>query len=836
MNHRYLMGLLLLAGLGPLTSTAQSYRISGRITAAATGEGIPFAAISLQNKPIGTTADADGKYTLTTQQLADSLVVLSLGYRPQTVALTKAPSQTVDIQLTPAATSLKEVRVYAKGGDPAYRVLREAARRRAEFDPRQLSAFQYDNYTRVEGYINDFGRKARQRNRKPGPIGRLLGSLPSVTDDNGQPAVPVFISENSSNYYERHQPDYTKERILKTRIRAVGITDGSLISQFTGASFQQYNFYRAYVSMLQKDIPSPVGEVWQAIYTYRMVDTLAVGETVCYQIDFEPKRKTDLAFAGTVWLDTTRLGLVQLEARVGRQANINFVEALRIEQAYETVATGARLPNRTQVLIDTEQPTPNAPGALIRFFMAASNIVINQPQPAVFYDPAIELADDYRQEDLAYWEQTRPDPLTEAEARAFRVVDSVRNVPFVRFSGEVVKLAANGYQPIGHTNLDIGPMIYSYANNTIEGNRFRLGLRTNGGFSHRWVLSGYGAYGTRDGKFKYSIGAEYIASRKPWTVIGFQHSYDLERIGVSPETIPSTIFLAYARFGTQRRAYFQEQSYGYIRRDLGKGFSQSIGVRTRTFDPQFAFGYVQPGSNPTEGNVHTSFQTAELLWETRFAPDEIQLQNDNERLTVGSSRKPVFTFRYALSLRHVLNSDFTYQRLSLEIKQTFRLGVFGRTTYVLDGGIIPSTLPYPLLFVPIGNQSSFRLGNAYNLMNYFEFATDRYVSAKIEHNFDGYILNRIPAIRRLKWRTVISAKVLYGSVSAANQALTPATDQQGNALTGFRALGRVPYVEVGYGIDNIFKLIRVDAIHRLTYRNLPDVTPFAIKASAWVKL
>ncbi len=819
------------------SSRAQStYRITGRITTN-TNEGIPFAAIALQNRPTGTTADADGRFTLTTTQLSDSLIVQSLGYRNRTVALTKELAQTVDIQLLPAATSLQEVRVYGKGGDPAYRVLREAAKRRAEFDPDQLSAFQYDNYARVEGYINDFGRRSRQRNRRPGPVGRLLSGLPSVTDEKGLPAVPVFISENASEYYQRNQPDRTKERILKTRIKAVGITDGSLVSQFTGATFQQYNFYRPYVRVLQKDIASPVGEVWQATYTYRMVDTLAIGETVCYQIDYEPKRATDLAFAGTMWLDTTRLGLVQLDARVGKQANINFVDELRIEQEYETLTPGARLPTRTHIVIDTDQLTANAPGALVRFYMAASNIVINKPQPAGFYDPAIELANGYRQDDPTYWQQARPDPLTEAENRAFRVVDSVQNVPIIRASSEFLKLAANGgYQPLGNTHLDIGPLLYSYANNTVEGNRIRLSLRTNAGFSRRWVLSGYLACGTRDQRVKYNIGAEYIASRKPWTVIGFQHSYDMEQIGVSPETINSTIFLAYARFGQQRRPYLQEQRYAYIRRDLGKGFTQTLGLRSRSFEPLFSFAYRTPTNDPTETHLKSSYETTELLWETRFAPDEIQLQNDNDRFTIGSSRKPVLTFRYALSLRNVLGSNFTYQRFSLELKHSFRMGVLGRTTYVVDGGIIPSTVPYPLLFIPVGNQSSFRLGNAYNLMNYFEFASDRYVAAKIEHNFEGLFFNRIPAIRRLKWRTVATAKVLFGGVSAANQALTPATDTQGNVLSGFRALGRTPYVEVGYGIDNIFKLFRVDAIHRLTYRDLPNVTPFAIKVSAWVNL
>ena len=590
--------------------------------------------------------------------------------------------------------------------------------------------------------------------------------------------------------------------------------------------------------MLKKDTPSPVGESWQTAYTFRMADTLAVGEMVCYQIDFQPKRESDLAFSGTVWLDTTRLGLIEIEARVGKRANINFVEDLRISQQYEPTEPGARLPTRTQITIDTDQPPANPPGALIRFFIAARNVVVNQPKEAAFYDPAIKLADDYKQADAGFWERARPDPLSAAESRAFQVVDSVRNVPIIKISGEAIKLVANGYQPLGNTNLDIGPLLYSYAWNDIEGSRLRVGLRTNTGFSRRWVLSGYAAYGTRDQRFKYGLGTEFIISRKPWTVLGVQHSYDLDQLGIAPETVGNNpVFLAYTRFGTQRRAYFQEQTYGYLKRDLGRGFTQTIGIRTRDFDPLFAFTYTVSSNNPLKIQQRNYFKTSELVLETRFAPDELFVQNDNERLSLGALRKPVVTLRYNLAMQGVLCSDFTCHRLSAEVRHSFRLGVLGRTTYVMGGGIVPATLPYPLLFIPLGNQSLFRVDNAYNLMNYFEFVTDRYATLRLQHNFEGLFFNRIPAIRRLKWRTLVTAKILAGSVTEANQTLSPTTNTPGQPVADVQPLTwQKPYVKVGYGIDNIFKLIRVDGIHRLTYRDAPNATPFAIKVSAWVKL
>lgn len=831
----WLLGFL----TGQMANAQTVFTITGRVTDVATGEGIPFASVSLKGLTIGTTTDAEGKYTLRVRQLSDSLLATSLGYQTNAKVLQKIAEQTVDVGLVAAATRLQEVRVYGKGGDPAYRVLKTAATKRKQFDPDRLMAFQYDSYTKVEAYVNEFS-KPRKANRKPGPVGRLLSKLPSVTDESGNPAVPVFISENASEYFQRNNPDYAKERILKTQVKAIGITDGSLVSQFTGATFQQYNFYRPYVRILQKDIASPIGENWQAVYSYRMIDTTAIGSLPCYQIDFEPRQQADLAFTGTVWIDTLSLGLVQIETRVGKRANINFVEELRIDQEWEPVGDGALLPVRTHILIDTDEVTTRSPGALIRFFLAAQNVVVNQPKETSFYTPSIELAEDFNTPSPDFWRTARPDSLPAEQLLAMRVVDSVRNVPFIKFAGEVAKLGFNGYQPLGRTNLDIGPLLYTYANNTIEGNRIRLGLRTNTGFSKKWILSGYLAYGTLDDRLKYGLKGEYIVKRKPWTVIGAEHRYDMDRLGVSPEnTGGNSIFLAYSRFGTIRRPYLQEHSYAYIYREMGKGFTQTLGVRTQSFNPLFNFAFRSLSDDPHDPAIQHTYNTTELVWETRFAPDEMVIQNDNERLSFGASRKPVFTLRYNIGL--FCSNQTPYHRLTLDMRHSFRMGVLGRTTYRLGVGYIPSTLPYPMLFIPLGNESWFRVDNAYNLMNYFEFVSDRYASALIEHNFEGLFFNRIPGIRRLKWRTLATAKILIGGISQANASLTPAVDEKGNVIQGFRSLGRVPYIELGYGIDNIFKVFRVDAIHRLTYRNSTDptarsVTPFAIKVSAWLSL
>lgn len=287
---------LMLIGLSFSATAQTTYMVSGQVTDAATGEGIPFASIAVKGKTSGTTSDGNGRYTLRLTQFADSLLVLSLGYKTGSYPILALPAQTINAALTAAATRLQEVKVYTKGGDPAYRIMREAVRRRDQYNPARLSAYQYESYTKIEGYINNFAQK-RKKNRRPGPISRFLGKLPAVVDENGKPAVPVFISETASTFYARIDPQKTKEYVQKSHVTGVGISDGGLIAQLTGASFQQYNFYRPSLSILQKDIPSPISSQWETVYRFRLKDTIVLNNAVCYEIEFTPKRASDLAFA-----------------------------------------------------------------------------------------------------------------------------------------------------------------------------------------------------------------------------------------------------------------------------------------------------------------------------------------------------------------------------------------------------------------------------------------------------------------------------------------------------------------------------------------------------------
>ncbi|MCE7061080.1 DUF5686 and carboxypeptidase-like regulatory domain-containing protein [Dyadobacter sp. CY343] len=811
--------------------------IKGRVTDASTGDAIPFANVAIKASLYGTTTNFDGFYQLNYNPPADSISVTYVGYENRSKAIkADLTEQTIDVQLAPGSTQLREVKIFA-GENPAWAILRKIVANRKTNNIDNLGAYEYESYNKIQIDIDNLSEKFRNR-KAVKKMTHIVDKYDEVKGENGETIIPIFISESVSNVFYRRDPKKKKEIINKTKISGVGLTDGSLTSQLIGSSFQQYNFYNNWLNLLEKDFVSPISENWKLYYEYYLADSVYNGSSYDYHIEFEPRQEQDLAFTGNFWVDGDTYALTQIDVNVGKKANLNFIEKIKIQQSYELFEDeGKWLTSKTRVLIDVDEPTKQTAGMLLKFYSANSNFKLNAPRDSKFYDTSIELKDDYMKHDSTFWIKSRPEALSPSERLSFQLVDSLRVLPVVKTYTEILNILVNGYKKIDKWNIDIGPYLFLYANNAVEGHRFRMGFRTDPGFSRKWIFSGYGAYGTRDKAFKYGAGMDYIIDRKPWTMAGISYSKDLERLGVSAETIgPNTLFGAFSRFGAFRRAYWQEDVSAYFKREVVKGLTGSVQIRHRDFRPLFPFAYKTQPYAGIDSPTKSAFDITEINFETRFANKETFLQNDNERISMGNGNSPAFTLRYTLGVKNFLGGDFNYNKLSFNVKQSFRTGVIGRTYYNLTFGLIPSTLPYPLLYTPLGNESLFYVDNAFNMMRYFEFVSDRYVSLRMEHNFEGFLLNRIPAIKKLKWRMLATGKLFYGSISESNLALTAATDDAGHEIQLFNKLKDRPYVELGYGIDNILKSGRIDFIHRLTYLDNPNVTPFAVKISFWFSL
>jgi hypothetical protein len=816
--------LLFLIIFLPAFASAQTV-VKGKVIDAQSGDPIPFANVLFKGTAHGGTTDFDGNFTVRTTTNADSLVVSYMGYTTRTKKVQPGITQTINFQLEEVATALQEVVVLA-GENPAFEVLRNVVRNKATNDKRKLLAYEYDTYTKIEIDVDNMSDKFRER-KVIKKITQVIDSVEQIAGEDGKPVLPIFISESVSRYYYRTNPQLRLEHILKSKINGIGIQDGTLVTQFVGASFQEYNFYQNWLNIVTKEFVSPIADGWRLYYNYDLIDSLYIGDDYCYRLDFFPKSPQDLAFTGTMWITKNEWALKQIDATVGKQANLNFIEKIRIQQELEPTSEGAWIPVKNRVLIDISELSKTSAGMLAKFYTSNKNIVVNEPRDPSFYAREIVMAEDARkQEAEEYWDTLRHEPLSETEKNVYRMIDTLQNIPVVKTYTDIIKIAVNGYYSAG--KVDLGPYISLMAINNIEGFRIQPGFKTNYDFSKKWVMGGSLGYGFRDEKIKYTAFVQNILSRDRWTTMTFSARSDLGRVGVDDENLADNyLFLAAQRWGKFRRAYYFDESRFSFQRELMRGLSQRAAFRYTTFRPVYDFGYVHPGN---EADTAATFENAELILETRFSRDELFVINDNERISLGTSKWPAITLRYTHGFKGIAGSDFDYDKLRMSIHKRIRFGPAGVGYVTLTGEYVFSKLPYPLLSLHLGNQTPFFAHVTYNLMDYGEFVSDRFAALHYSHHFEGLLLNRIPLMRKLKWRLVGTSNIILGGMSSMNKSLIAEHSEDGGLAVGFLSRG-VPYIELGYGVENILKFFRVDFIHRVTYLDKeknPDVRKFGV--------
>jgi hypothetical protein len=797
--------------------------VKGKVTDAGSGDPIPFVNITFRGNTSGTTTDFDGNYSIKLSAPSDTIIATYIGYKARKKKLDAVPQQVINFQLEEEATNLQEI-VFDAGENPAFQILRNVVKAKDKNDKRRLSAYEYDSYTKIEMDVDNMTEKFRKR-KVVKKITQVLDSIEQIAGEDGKPILPIFISESVSKFHFRDNPQLRYENILKSKITGVGIQDGSLITQFIGTSFQEYNFYQNWLNIVSKDFVSPIADGWRIYYNYDLTDSLYIGDDYCYRLDFFPKSPQDLAFTGSIWITKNEWALKQIDATVGREANLNFIERIKIQQELEASTEGAWLPVKNRVLVDVGELTNFSAGMLAKFYTSNKNFVVNKPRDVSFYEHQILMAEDARQfEDETYWDTLRHEPLSEAEKNVYRMIDTLQNIPVVKTYTDILKIAVNGYYDAG--KLQLGPYIALVAFNNIEGFRLQGGFKTSMKFSKKWVLGGSLGYGFDDERIKYSAFVQNIIDREHWTTFSVRVRSDLGRVGIDDESLADNyLFLAAQRFGVFRRGYYFDETRVNFQRQLFKGFTQRVAFRYSTFNPVFDFAYYP---NPSDQSATTTtYQNAEIIIESKWARDELFIMNDNERLTLGASKWPVVTARYTHGFKGAFGSDFTYDKLRLSISKRVRFGPLGTGYVNLAGEYVFNTLPYPLLSLHLGNQTPVYAQVTYNLMDYGEFISDRFGSLNYSHHFEGFLLNKIPLMNRLKWRLVGTSNIIFGGMSQRNRSVIPAETLPG----GFLSYGR-PYMEMGYGVENIFRFFRIDFIHRLSYlektAERPDPRKFGI--------
>ena len=796
-------------------SIEQTTIVQGKIIDKRNREPLPFVTVSFKGTKIGTTTDFEGNFKLKTTLPVDSIKASYVGYKTFFKKINEGKSQTLVIEMT-ESSELRAV-VVKVGVNPALRIINNARKNRSINNQENLSAYQFDSYNKVELSLNNISDQMKERTLFK-PIKGLFDTAFQMKNEEGKYILPLFINETYSQYYYNKIPSKNKEVMVASSTTGIGVGDKSFITDLMGTSLQNFNFNENFVRILAKDFISPLSNICHNYYVYTLLDSNIENEKKVYKVQVNLKDEQDLGFLGHIWIQEGTWAMVRIDVEISKHANINFIDRLKLQQELKQTDAGPFIPFKNRMIIDVAELTKNTSGIIAKFYNSASEIVVNSPKELSFYDRLLERAEEETLErDSNFWISKRPEPFTPVERKMFSMVDSIKNLPAIQTYIDVVRIIVDGYKRIG--GVDWGPYVFLYGYNNFEGSRVRLGFKTNHFFSKRWILKSHLAYGFKDEKFKYGLSADYISNRKDWTVWSISYRDDYDILGITTDFGPgnnaSNVFQAISIFADGIRLNRTHELRLGLFKQFSRDWTYRVGIQHNTFEPlgDFIFAYKTP-----EGETRGSFNNAQISAELRWSYKELLIVRGNDRLRLARSLYPSLTFTYTHGFKGIVGSNFDYNKLQLNVWQHANTGIFGTADYWITLGKIWGRLPYPLLDVARGNQVFLYSDFNYSLMNFYEFISDEYAHLTYIQHFEGLGLNSIPVVKNWKWRTFAFVKAAYGSLSKEDQSLLPEFNKEGKKLNKINYFkDNIPYVEVGYGFENIFRIFSINMVHRLTY-------------------
>ncbi len=804
-----------------IVANAQLTKIMGTITDGDTGEPLPFVNIIFKGTNIGVTSDFDGNYSIETETPGDTLIASFIGYERSYALVIEGKFQVIDFVMKSQNVLLDAV-IIRPGINPAEVLLAKIIENKPNNDPDHFDSYQYEAYTKIELDANNITEKFKNR--------RIYRHFDFIFDNvdtstiNGKTYLPIFLSESLSDVYGRKDPRGFIEKIKATKIS--GINNQSAM-QLLGDEFLGTDIYDNYIQIFQLNFVSPIANGALPFYRYYLVDSAFFDDKWCYKVMYKPRHKQTLTFTGNFWVHDTTFAIKEIEMRIADDANMNYVNDLVIHKEFEIVDGEHWAVVRDNTIGDFNviENNKRTLGFFGRKTTTYRDYVINQPKESKFYNAPVNVivsdsAGDHSEE---FWAESRHEELSKDERTVYYMIDTLSTIPQFKTYIDIAEMVITGYYVKG--KFEIGPYASMLSFNAIEGARFRFGGRTSNAFSTKVMLGGYVAYGTLDGRFKYGGNVLYMLNKNPRRALRGSFRYDLEQLGASQNAFREDFFLAFLfrRQPADKLSFVEEIKLAY-EHEWFTGFTNTLILMNRNLYPvggtKFEFYYQDDATQKiAEEDAITS---AEIGLDLRFAYKERVSMGEFERVSLGA-KFPIVDVKYAYGMPNFFKSDYEYHKIQIGIRHWFNVFSLGWSRFRIEGGRIWGTLPYPLLKLHEGNETYFFDESAFNMMNYYEFVSDKYLSVYYTHHFNGLLFNRIPLFRKLKWREVAFVTGLVGGMDQKNK-------EYSVFPTGMYTLDK-PYFEAGAGIENIFKIIRIDAVWRLSYLEHLNASPFGIRFS-----
>ena len=839
---------LLLLLFFSLTTHAQ---LRGVVVDAEKGDTILYPSATYRGHHIAVSGNAMGEYTIERHN-GWQLTFTAVGYKPKTITINASTPEVLNVKLKPDTRQLAEVVVkskrakYSRKNNPAVELMKRviAAKKRTNLENHDYLS--YTKYQKLTMAINDI----TPADMDSGFIGKHKWLLDQVETSsyNGKLILPLTVDETVTQHLFRKNPKDEKDIVMGQSSSGVNqlIQTGDIMTVAMKDVFTDVDIYDDQVRLLQYPFTSPIGKDAIAFYRYYIEDTVYVDHDLCYHLQFIPNNQQDFGFRGELYiLADSSLHVKRCNLTIPKRSDVNFVENLQIQQEYCKLPNGEWALSVDDMIVEMKV-AKFLSKVLITRTTRLSDYDFQPLAKQLFKGKAkVKREANSQMRDEAFWNKYRTVELTKSESSMSAFVHRIEQIKGFKYIIFGAKAFIENFVETGDENhpskFDFGPVNTLITKNFIDGYRTRISGQTTANLNKHWFFQGYYAHGFHSKKNYYDAMLTYSLNKKdylprefPKRTISFESTYDI----MSPsdkfmQTDKDNVFTAFKWAKVDKMMFYNRQQLKF-EYEQEWGLKTTIGLKTEEneaagalyFNPiNSGFIYDTPEGTPVGDLIHNGkIRTTELSLQFQLAPGRTYINTKQRRLPINLDA-PVFTLGHTMGLKDVLGGDYKYNFTEAGIYKRFWMNSWGKIDVYLKAGAQWNRVPYPLLIMPAANLSYIIEDETFNLINNMEFLNDRYASLDASWDLNGKIFNRIPLLKKLKWREYLGVKALWGKLTDKNNPYL-AQNENSSVLMQFPEGCYImdphkPYVELIAGVHNIFKLLHVEYVHRCNYNELP---------------
>ncbi len=809
-----------------------------------TGDSIPYANALYRNLKLGASSDADGHFSIA-RKVGEQLTITAVGYKPRHIKITAHTSRELKVTLIADSKQLQGIVVkakrrhkYSRKDNPAVELMRRVIAAKKQTHLENHDYYQYDKYQKVTMAIN---------NLTPDELeGSMFKKAPWLLDQvetcpyNNKLILPISVDETLTQHLYRKSPRDEKDIVLGQSTKGISklIQTGEALNTIVKDLFKDINLYDDHIDLLQKRFPSPIGSTAISFYHFYIDDTVYVNQDQCIRLQFMPANQQDFGFRGELYvLNDSSLHVKKCDMQLPANTGVNFVDAMKFQQEFTKLSNG-EWALTTDNMIAELKLTDLLQRAIVIRTTGMTNYAFAPIEDKQFKGKAKIIYDtNAKMRDNEFWAAHRTTQLTKSEAGMDSFIKRMASTKHFKWVIFASKALIENFIETGSedkpSKFDIGPVNTFISKNFIDGIRLRASARTTAKLNPHWFFEGYYAYGTKshrsyyDAKVTYSFNKpEYQPIEFPVRTISFESTSDVE----SPSDKylkhnKDNIFMTFRPVKVEQMYFVNRQKINF-NWETDYGLATSLELRTESNRPTGKLVYEK-----MDGTLVDKLRVSEVSLGFNYRPGQSYVNSKQKRMTVNLDA-PEFNVKHTMGIKHFLGGDFNSNLTEVSIYKRFWLGSWGHIDTRVQGGAQWNKVPFQFLITPPVNTSYFEHQGTFNLMKGLEFLNDRYAQFNLAWDLEGKIFNRLPLIKKLKWREYVAFKGMWGHLTDKNNPYLP-QNANDTELYKFpvdtRVMTRDPYMEFVVGVHNIFKCLEVDYVRRLTYTNAPGISKNGIR-------